>query len=163
MAMTSYLSLEGNNQGKIEGGCTQSGREGMLLIFNVEHNVEIPRDPHTGLPTGQRIHHPLCVTKEIDKASPLLYQACTSGERFREVKLDYYRINDKGQEEHYFTVKLQKAIIVSMKSYKPMTFLEENKPYKDMEEVQFTYEKIIWTYEADGIESEDSWLSPKSA
>ncbi|MDY0361139.1 MAG: Hcp family type VI secretion system effector [Desulforegulaceae bacterium] len=162
MAMTAYMNLEGMNQGKIEGGCTQSGRESMILVFGVDHNVEIPKDTHTGLPTGQRIHHPLLITKEIDKSSPLLYQACCSGEQFKEVSLSYYRINEKGQEEHYYSIKLQNAIIVSMRTYKPLTFLEENKPYKDMEDVQFTYEKIIWTYESDGIESEDSWKTPKA-
>jgi len=30
-----------------------------------------------------------------------------------------------------------------------------------MEEVSFTYSKIIWTWEPDGIEAEDSWTAPK--
>jgi type VI secretion system secreted protein Hcp len=38
--------------------------------------------------------------------------------------------------------------------------LPENEPYRHMEEVCFTYEKIKWTWEADGIESEDSWKAP---
>ncbi|MGM0417343.1 MAG: Hcp family type VI secretion system effector [Thermodesulfobacteriota bacterium] len=162
MAMTGYMKLEGKNQGEIKGGCTQEGREDMILVYGISHHIEIPKDTHTGLPTGQRIHHPFLITKEIDKGSPLLYQACCSGEQFNNVEVDYYRINEKGQEEHYYTVKLQNAIIVSMTTYKPLTFLEQNKPYKDMEDVQFTYEKIIWTYESDGIESEDSWKTPKS-
>ncbi|MCF8104191.1 MAG: Hcp family type VI secretion system effector [Desulfohalobiaceae bacterium] len=161
MAMTSYMTLEGTNQGKIDGDCAQGGREDMILIYNIEHNIEIPRDTHTGLPTGQRIHHPFTVIKHVDKSSPKLYQACTSGEQFKTVEVQYYRINDKGQEEHYFTVKMETAILVKMKAYKPLTFLEENKPYKDMEELQFTYSKIIWTYEPDGIESEDDWKAPK--
>ena len=34
-----------------------------------------PRDPQSGLPTGQRMHKPFVITKEIDKATPLLYIA----------------------------------------------------------------------------------------
>jgi type VI secretion system secreted protein Hcp len=30
-----------------------------------------------------------------------------------------------------------------------------------MEELALTYRKIIWTWEADGIASEDSWAVPK--
>lgn len=162
MAMTSYMKLEGKTQGNIEGDCSQTGREGMILIYRVKHDVEIPRDVHTGLPTGQRIHHPLVVTKHFDKGTPKLYQACTSGEQFKTVELQYFRINEKGQEEHYFTIKLENAILVSMQAYKPLTFLEENKPYHDMEELQFTYSKIIWTYVPDGIEAEDDWKAPKA-
>ncbi|MBA2880268.1 type VI secretion system secreted protein Hcp [Desulfosalsimonas propionicica] len=162
MAMTSYMTLEGNNQGKIDGDCSQGGREDMILLYAIDHEIEIPKDTHTGMPTGQRIHHPLKVTKHFDKATPKLYQACCSGEQFKTVEIQYYRINEKGQEEHYFTTKLEGAILVSTRAYKPMTFLEENKPYQDMEVLQFTYSKIIWTYEPDGIESEDDWKAPKA-
>jgi len=30
-----------------------------------------------------------------------------------------------------------------------------------MEECMMTYKKIRWTWEIDGIESEDSWIVPK--
>jgi len=53
MAMTSYLTLEGANQGKIEGDVTQKGREKSILVYEIEHEIEIPRDTHTGMPTGQ--------------------------------------------------------------------------------------------------------------
>ena len=32
---------------------------------------------------------------------------------------------------------------------------------KHMEDVSFTYRKISWTWVLDGIESEDSWVTPK--
>jgi type VI secretion system secreted protein Hcp len=31
-----------------------------------------------------------------------------------------------------------------------------------MEEVSFTYEKITWTFDPDGIEAKGSWLAQKS-
>ncbi len=55
MAMTGYLTLEGKNQGKIEGDCTQKGREKTILVYAIKHGVEIPRDSLSGLPTGQRV------------------------------------------------------------------------------------------------------------
>lgn len=163
MAMTSYLSLTGAKQGEIKGGCTQAGREKKILVYSSDHDVEIPRDTHTGLPTGQRIHHPLIITKAKDCSSPLLFQACCTGEQFTAWELQYFRINDKGQEEHYFTIKLTNAIIVRMREFTPLTFVPENKPFHDMEEVSFTYEKIAWTYETDGIEAEDDWKKPTAA
>jgi len=162
MAMTSYLSLTGNNQGDIQGDCRQAGREDTILVYDVQHTIEIPRDTHTGLPTGQRIHHPLTITKHFDNASPKLKQACTSGEKFSMVQLDFYRINEAGKEELYYQIKLENAIIVSIRDYKPMTFIPENKPYHDMEEVSFTYSKIIWAHVTAAVEAEDDWQTPKA-
>ncbi|MGW8179849.1 MAG: type VI secretion system tube protein Hcp, partial [bacterium] len=64
-------------------------------------------------------------------------------------------------EEHYFTTELHDAIVVEMKPYFPIAFVKDNEPYRHMEELRFTYKKIIWTWEADGIMSEDSWAVPK--
>ncbi|EGJ50568.1 Hcp family type VI secretion system effector [Desulfocurvibacter africanus] len=160
MALTSYMTIKGKSQGDIKGDCTQKGREGSIIVYAIDHSVEIPQDPHSGLPTGQRLHKPFIVTKHKDQASPKLFQACCTGEQI-EVSIDYYRISEKGQEEKYYTVKMQNAIIVGLKHQKPMTFLEANKPYKDMETVLFGYAKMIQTYVPDGIEAEDSWLTPK--
>ena len=162
MAMTSYLKLEGKNQGALEGDCTQKGHEKWILVYQIEHSIEIPRDTHTGLPTGQRIHNPLTITKKIDPASPLLYQACASGEQMKTFMLDYHQISEKGQEVLYFQVQLENAIIVKIRHYKPLTFLEENKPYHDMEEVSFTYEKITWSHKVANKEAIDDWKAPKA-
>ncbi len=163
MALTSYLTLEGKNQGKMEGDCTQKGREKTILVYATEHFVEIPRDSLTGLPTGQRIHKPFKITKRIDPSSPLLYQACTSGEQMKTWQLDYYHINDKGQEELYFQVKLENAIIVEIKSYKENVLIEEYKALPDMEDVSFSYTKITWSHKTANKESEDDWSQPKTS
>jgi len=104
--MPCHLSVTGKNQGKIEGSCDIQGRKGTILVYDLDHVVEIPRDPGTGLPTGKRIHGPLSVSAEVDRSTPKLYQALTSGEQLSEVVMDFYRISPTGTEEKYFTVKL---------------------------------------------------------
>ena len=161
MAMTAYMKVTGNTQGPINGDCPQKGRENTVLVYELDHIVEIPRDTHTGLPTGQRIHKPLRITTHFGMHSPKFCQACCSGEQVQ-VEIDFYWITDKGQEQHYFTIKLTNAIIVEERMWYPYTFLEENKPYHHMQDVTFTYEKIVWTYEVTGIEGEDDWKAPKA-
>jgi type VI secretion system secreted protein Hcp len=155
------MELTGNNQGKIEGSCTQQGRENTILIEAMNHNVRIPRDPQSGLPTGKRVHEALTVTKVYDKSSPKLYQALCTGERFSEVVIKWYRIDPTGAEEHYFTHKLENAILVDIKPWMPNCLDPTTESYQHMEDLSFTYGKIIWTWEPDGIESEDSWEVPK--
>lgn len=157
MALTAYMKVEGKSQGEIKGDCQQGGdKKDKILVYAVEHLVEIPKDTHTGLPTGQRIHHPLTITKHLDQASPKLYKTCCTGEQCT-VTIDHYRIAADGTEEKYFTIKMEEAIVVSMKKETPLTFLAENKPYHDMESVSFTYSKITWTYNDGNIEYVDDW------
>ncbi|MDR3153010.1 MAG: type VI secretion system tube protein Hcp, partial [Deltaproteobacteria bacterium] len=105
---------------------------------------------------GQRIHKPLVITKHKDQASPKLFKACSTGENV-EAALDFYRVKADGTEEKYFTVKLEEGIIVNLREFTPVTFLPENKPFHDMEEVSFTYSKITWTYNDGNIEFTDDW------
>ncbi len=157
MALTAYMKIEGQTQGEMKGDCPQGqDKKDCVLVYAIEHDVEIPRDTHTGLPTGQRIHHPLTITKHVDQASPKIYKACCTGEQCT-VTLDHYRIGPVGQEEKYFTIKLEDAIVVSVHKETPLTFLPENKPYSDMEKVSFTYSKITWTYNDGNIEYVDDW------
>ena len=53
MALNAYLRMKGQKSGDIEGSVTQSGRENSILVFAVEHSIETPHDPATGLPTGK--------------------------------------------------------------------------------------------------------------
>ncbi len=161
MPMPCYLKVTGQNQGKIEGSCDTQGREGTIMVYAFDSMVQIPRDPGSGLPTGKRVHMPFTIEKAVDKSSPKLYQALTSGEQLSEVILDFYRISPSGTEEKYYTIKLENAIIVALDAFFPETFLPSSEAYQHMEKVSFTYEKIVWTWQPDGIEAEDSWKAPK--
>jgi type VI secretion system secreted protein Hcp len=162
MPMPGYLSVTGQTQGKIDGGCAIDGHKGKILVQAVEHTIEIPKSIQTGLPTGKRIHMPLTITKEIDKSSPKLFQALTSGEQLTSAKLEYYRISPQGKEELYYTVEIKNAIITSMHKHVPVCLDPNNKSMGHMEDVSFTYETIVETFTPDGIEAQDSWNAPKS-
>ena len=162
MPMPGYLTLSGQTQGKIDGGCTIKGHEGAILVQAVDHTIEIPKSIQTGLPTGRRIHGPLTITKELDKASPKHFQALTSGEQLTSAKLEYFRISPQGKEELYYTVEIKNAVITSMRKFVPNCLDPLNKTMGHMEEVSLTYETIIETFTPDGIEAQDSWNSPKS-
>jgi len=155
MALTIHLELTGKNQGKIDGSCDMAGRENTILVQAINQRTFIPHHPQDGLPTGKRKHAPISVVKEIDKSSPSLYQALVTGEQFSNVTLKYYRISPQGNEEHYFTQLLEDVAIISISSKTPKTFLKKYEAFMDLEMVSFCYNKIITSYEPDGIEAED--------
>ena len=160
-----YAWFTGVAQGPIEGFGSwtgeddQAGREGSSLIQQFDHEIVIPHDSQSGLPSGRRQHQPVRIVKRIDTASPGLYQALCQGERFTEVLFHWYRIDTSGVggQQHYFTIRLEDAVIVDMKAWFPITSDKEKADYAHFEDVQFTYRKIEWTWEDGGITTEDDW------
>ncbi|HNR31113.1 MAG TPA: type VI secretion system tube protein TssD [Candidatus Hydrogenedentes bacterium] len=130
----------------IEGSCTAQGREGTVVVAGFAHEVVSPRDAASGLPTGRRHHEPLVITKHFDKSSPLLYQALIGEDVLQEVALHFYRVNDELQEEEYYTITLEDAIIVSIQP-----------SYIHLEEVSFVYHKITWCWAEGGLATTADW------
>ena len=112
-------SASGAGAGKANIGSSSSGAGA--------GKVSAPRDTASGLATGKRMHKPFTITKEIDKASPLLAQACASGKHFQEVDVDL-------ASGHY---KLMDVIISSD--------TRSSGGDRPMESISFTYQKIEMT------------------
>ncbi|MFH1101547.1 MAG: type VI secretion system tube protein TssD [Methanobacteriota archaeon] len=183
------MIILGQNQGLIEG----EGHNGTILIEALDHEVGLAYNNGTGNPTGTRYHEPLCVLKLLDKSSPMLWQALCQNESLT-ITLNWYRRdpgNVKAVWQQYYTITLQNAKIVIMKTYdkaSPYLYsrLMEQKgiynkgvslknPVDDggqysiikyewdtsdqhVEEISFTYETIIWSYNlGQGEEQGDSW------
>ena len=83
-----------------------------------------PRDAASGMATGKRMHKPFTITKEVDKASPLLMKACASGQHFPQVDVQL------GSGEKYTLTDVMVASDQKSSGEKPM------------ETISFTYQKI---------------------
>lgn len=143
------------------GSSQKEDRSDTSDVFELEHHLHQPTDPTTGLPTGIRVHSPLRVVKEIDKASPGFHKALCTGQNLKEVILDAYRIVPGGRgEEKYYTITLKNARIVDMRPYFPMSFLPQNETYRHMEQVSFVYESIEWKWIPNSITELDKWRAP---
>ena len=120
------------------------------------HVVEIPTDER-GVASGRRVHRPMTITKEIDKSTPMLYQALCGNELLTEVTLNWYRLDGTGDYELYYSIYMENAFITCIRPWVPNVLDRANEGLKHMEDVSIAYEKIIWTWEPDGIEYEDVW------
>lgn len=165
MALNAYLKLKGQKQGDIKGSVTQKGREGTILVFAVDHSIISPRDSASGLPTGKRMHKPFKITKEVDKASVLLYSALVTNENLPEWELKFWKPKTSarsgtGVEVQYFTIKLTNANVASIHLVKPSTKDPDLLKLPDYEEVEFTYQKIEWIWVDGGVTAMDDWEAP---
>ncbi|WNW12003.1 Hcp family type VI secretion system effector [Pseudomonas sp. DTU_2021_1001937_2_SI_NGA_ILE_001] len=169
MATPAYMSVTGTKQGLITqgaftaasvGNIYQEGHEDEVMVQAFAHKVLIPRDTQSGQPSGQRIHEPACVTKVFDKASPLLLAALTSGEVLTEVVIKWYRTSAEGKQEHYYTTRLEDAIIVDIRDYMHNCQDPKNAQFTHLQDVYMSYRKITWTHEASGTSGSDDWRVP---
>lgn len=165
MALNAYLKLKGQKQGEIKGSVTQKGREGKIMVIAVSHEIVSPRDAASGLPTGKRMHKPFVITKELDKSSPLLYNALVNNENISEWELQFWTPQLKaatgtGQEVQHYTVKLTNANIASIAFRMANNKHPDLMKFAEYEEIAFTYQKIEWTWTDGGIMAMDDWESP---
>ena len=110
MPTPAFISIEGSTQGLItQGAFTEDsvgniyieGHEDEVMVQAFDHTVTIPRDPQSGQPSGQRVHKPFKFTAALDKATPLLYNALTSGEVLTSTELRWYRTSIAGKQPHH--------------------------------------------------------------
>jgi type VI secretion system secreted protein Hcp len=161
MALNAYLKLRGQTTGEVRGSSTLRGRENLNPVIAVSHEIVSPRDAATGLPTGKRQHRPITITKEVDKASPLLANILVRNENITEWELKFFRAGQqRGTETHYYSIRLTNASITGIRLEMLNNAYPDNVSHAVREHVTFTYQKIEWTYVDGGITAEDDWQQP---
>jgi type VI secretion system secreted protein Hcp len=164
MALDAYLRIIGSNQGMIRGDIDFPGREGFIRVIAVNHEITSPteRENTSGLPisrlkAGKCLHTPFIITKEVDRATPLLINALVNKENISEFELRFWQKSDIGEEVQYYTIHLMNAGILSIRFEMLNNKIPKYMPLKECEHISFRYHKIIWTYEDGSVRSEDNW------
>ena len=143
------------------GSSEKEDRTDTIDIFEIEHHLHQPVEPTTGQASGVRVHSPLRLVAQIDKATPGLHKALCTGQNLKEVVLDFWRIDPATRsEKKYYIITLRQARIVDASPYMPMSFLPQNESYRHMVQYSFVYEEIEWRWEPDGMSEMDKWRSP---
>ena len=115
-----------------------------IAVTGLTHEIVSPRDPASGLPTGKRQHKPITITKEIDKSTPLLLNALVTNEGLNSVLI--------GLEKNGTQIETIKLTNANVSNYVT---------HGTTETWSFTYQKIEWTWLADGgITASDDWEAP---
>jgi type VI secretion system secreted protein Hcp len=158
MALNAFLTLVGKKQGAIKGSVTQKGREGAIMVIAANHEImSTVGNTGSGAATGKRVHKPFVITKELDKSSPLLYQAMINTEDLTVWELKFYSAAVTGVEKQTYTVKLTDALITDIRFFLPNTKIPESVKLNPYEEIEFTYQTIQWTWVDGNITTTDQW------
>jgi type VI secretion system secreted protein Hcp len=111
MAFDAFLNIDG-----AAGESTDDKHKGWIEVLYFSHGESQPASATAssagGGSTERVTHHPFVIRKEIDKASPLLMQACCSGKHFATVTLHLNRAG--GDKVQYMEVKMEQVVISSV-------------------------------------------------
>lgn len=170
MPYAAYMRIMGTRQGPITAGTTSApsigrrlykeGHEDEILVVGFDHTIFLPRDPFSGQPAGNRAHEPFAVTKVIDKSSALLMNALTTGELLK-AEIRCYRNSQLGNEEHYYTISMDDAVITSINQFMSHFQDPQFKETTPMEKVSFIYRKITKVHEIACTSESDDWQTPR--
>jgi len=149
-----YASIEGEKQGLISSGCStldsignkfQRGHENQIFIYAFDHDMTREQNIN---------HHPVIVTKPIDKSSPLLGVSLSNNEKLQ-IIIYMYRINPAGSIEKFFTIKLKDAYLSGISQHCPNSLTQsEMQPY---EILSIAYKSIDWTHNTAGTSGYSIW------
>lgn len=124
-------------------------------IQEFSYAVLSPRDPQSGLPTGQRMHKPVTFAKELGPSTPQLYSALSANENLTEVIFDCYGNDQGGKLVLAHSVKLTNANVASIDYLQPNVRDPLQQKLPEFALISLTFEKIEWTQGK--TVAEESW------
>lgn len=160
MAIPAYMTIEGQNQGEISSGAltedsvgtsTQEGHEDEIMIQAFEYNIPRGTNEQNGQITSMPVMKPMKITKMIDKASPLLFNALVTGEQL-DLTINWYRISASGEEELYYVMEIENAVLVDIETMLPSVNSPDQAHLGHMEVLKVIPNALTVTHDAAGTE-----------
>ena len=158
----------GRGKGKVyrisHGQTSITPRNLNMSLFQMASDSSQP----TGHTSGRRHHNPIVIVKEVDSASPLLWQACCTNEVLQSVDLTLVRSGGTGGHEQVVaTIKLTNAEISKVDQYHPHLILPPKKPKhgnstqhihtNELEEFSVTFMEVTYTIVMKSKAGSDDW------
>ena len=99
-------------------------------------------------------HSPIIITKNIDKASPLLAQALSNREEIN-CTVSFYRVSSFGMQEKFYSVSINGGVIADLTLEMPHAILQSDA--ETQEHISIRYRDITWTHHAAGTSGYSTW------
>lgn len=157
MANNGYMTITGKAQGLISAGCLsqdsignkcQSGHIDEIMVLSYTHNMV--NIGNINKPT----HRPILITKNVDKASPLLAQALSSREEIK-CTINFYRVSSFGLQEKFYSVSINGGVIADLTLEMPHVILHHDA--EPQEHIAIRYRDITWTHHVAGTSGYSTW------
>ncbi len=118
----------------------QSQHPGSMPAIRFSGEIASSADVGTGALTGRRKHEPFVVTRELDEASPQLFQAAATNETLN-VLVELPTVGQDGKETVFYTITLTNATVSDYRMY-TAPLPEGGSNIFELEDVAFSFQQI---------------------
>jgi type VI secretion system secreted protein Hcp len=136
ITLDTFMQIDG-----VEGEALDDKHKNWIELLSFSHGMTQPvsstRSSAGGAATGRVDHGDFTITKYVDKASPKLYDAISTGKPFKKVKIECCRAG--GSQVKYFEITLEEVLISSIS-------MSSGGGDVPTESVSLNYSKIEWVY-----------------
>jgi len=153
MANQFYVTIAGTRQGAFKPDTVVAGAP-KLIGLSCTVQLSSPRDAATGQASGKRQWKPLTVTKEWGPSSPQIFQALATNEVLKTVLVEFIRPDPRGPDSTYATITLTNGAVADVRQY-----TDAGPPYRQLEEIAFTFQKIEIRDVAGNTSFDDDWVA----
>lgn len=110
-----YLKFNGPD---IKGESQDKDHPGWIEVSSWHHSIVQPKSATASTAggfTAERCEHgDMAFVKDIDLVSPQLYQACSGGQTFSSVQVDFMRADGEGKRVKYLEIQLKNVLVASV-------------------------------------------------
>ena len=156
-ANMTFMTVTSTKQGQFKGEAANREQKGAIMVLGFAMEMDAPRDPASGMPTGRRVHKPVVITKDLDSSSPQFFQAAAGNETLKTVVIEFARSDPRGLETVYYKVTLTNANIASLKQFTADS--ASGRAGAPLEEISLTFQKIEVESVTGKTTAQDDWLS----
>ena len=126
-------------------------RDDWSEIRGFSHLMEYPFDMREAKGRGEPLHGACTVLKELDKASPKLYEALAKKKKIDKVEIEFERDKPgEGATEVYFKITLTDCRLILARPHIPTPAERDETTPPHMDECGFAYRKIDWEWLSGG-------------
>ena len=157
MANHGYMTIAGKAQGLISAGCSTQDSIGNKCQVRHTDEIMVLSYTHNMVNIGninKPTHSPIIITKNVDKASPLLAQALSTREEIN-CTISFYRMSSFGMQEKFYSVSINGGIIADLTLEMPHAILQSDA--EPQEHMAIRYRDITWTHHAAGTSGYSTW------
>lgn len=145
MAFNGYIQVK-----DIDGECQDGNHQKWIALLGIDFGVDLPvlsdRCVGGSATTNRANFSPITITKELDKASPKLYDACACATTIDKCTVEICR-SLKGTVKPVIKIELEKVYVTMVD-----TICSADVHRVPLEIVQLNYGTIKWTYTQSDLE-----------
>lgn len=146
-----FIKVTGSKQGLFKSESLTKSKEAYTEIIGYNFEEISPRETSTGMPTGKRQLKPLTIIKDWGASSPQYYQALSTNELIREIRIDFFTTDPEGRSILSRSIVLNDASVEDIKDASS----EVNGDLVDSEAISFVFRKITISDKSGTVYTDD--------